>query len=207
VLKEIQQNETVVVDIGSDERTHYDCLLVDDEEASSLATCEYFGMFQVSVFWAQDAEACMDFFKKHTTDLILLDINLADTSGFDLCKRLRKITNVPIIFISARHSDDDKLLALSIGGDDFLQKPYSFSVLLAKVKVILMRYRQSNENHYDKTTLNLGRFILIEDEHRTSPDRPWAHPASCTMNTGSIPGVKRPGRGVDRPSPSSVPRS
>jgi len=120
---------------------HYDCLIVDDEVALSQSTCEYFNMFEVSSFWVADTESCLRFFQNHTADLILLDINLGDASGFDLCKRLRKTTNVPILFISARQSDDDMLLALSIGGDDYIQKPYSLSVLLAKVKVVLERYR------------------------------------------------------------------
>jgi len=120
---------------------NYDCLIVDDEVALSQSTCEYFNMFEVSAFWVADAESCMRFFQDNTADLILLDINLGDSSGFDLCKRLRETTNIPILFISARQSDDDMLLALSIGGDDYIQKPYSLSVLLAKVKVVLDRYR------------------------------------------------------------------
>lgn len=121
----------------------YDCLIVDDEEALSQSTCEYFNLFDVSAFWVADADGCLRFFKEHTADLILLDINLGGTSGFDLCKRLRTETNIPILFISARRSDDDMLLALSIGGDDYIQKPYSLAVLLAKVKAVLGRYRSS----------------------------------------------------------------
>jgi two-component system response regulator RegX3 len=119
----------------------YDCLVIDDEEALSQATCEYFGMFELSSFWVACAEDCLRFFEAHTADVILLDINLGDSSGFDLCKRLRQITAAPILFISARQSDDDMLRALSIGGDDYIRKPYSLSVLLAKVKVVLERYR------------------------------------------------------------------
>jgi two-component system response regulator RegX3 len=120
---------------------NYDCLVVDDEEALSKSTCEYFDLFGVSAFWVADADSCMRFFGEHTVDLILLDINLGTSSGFELCRRLREITAVPILFISARQSDDDMLLALSIGGDDYIQKPYSLSVLLAKVKAVLGRYR------------------------------------------------------------------
>ena len=120
---------------------NYDCLIVDDEEALSQSTCEYFNMFEVRACWVADAKGCLRFFDEHTTDLILLDINLGGTSGFDLCRHLREITSIPILFISARQSDDDMLLALSIGGDDYIQKPYSLSVLLAKVKAVLGRYR------------------------------------------------------------------
>jgi two-component system response regulator RegX3 len=119
----------------------YDCLIVDDEEVLSQSTCEYFNMFEVSTAWVGDAESCLRFLREHTVDLILLDINLGSSSGFDLCKQLREDTDIPILFISARQSDDDMLLALSIGGDDYIRKPYSLSVLLAKVKVVLGRYR------------------------------------------------------------------
>ena len=117
----------------------YECLLVDDEEALSQSTCEYFNMFGVRTFWAADEEACFDFLAENRTDVILLDINLGKTSGFRICERLRRTTDIPILFISARTSDDDVLLALNIGGDDYIRKPYSLSVLLAKVRAVLKR--------------------------------------------------------------------
>ncbi|MDR3037523.1 MAG: response regulator, partial [Coriobacteriales bacterium] len=117
----------------------YHCLIVDDEVALSESTCEYFTMFDVSTAWVASAAECLAFLKQHRVDLILLDINLGDTSGFELCKRLRRESDLPILFISARGSDDDILLALTLGGDDYIQKPYALSVLLAKVKAMLRR--------------------------------------------------------------------
>ncbi len=124
----------------------YNCLIVDDEEALSQSTCEYFNMFGVKTFWAADVSACFNFLKHNETDLILLDINLGNVSGFEICKKLRETTNIPILFISARTSDDDVLLALNIGGDDYIQKPYSLSILLAKVKTVLKRYKHDKSN-------------------------------------------------------------
>ena len=72
-----------------------------------------------------------------------MDINLSQDSGFELCKKIRQEYNLPILFISARQSDDDVLIALNIGGDDYIKKPYTLSVLLAKVKVILKRIEQT----------------------------------------------------------------
>ena len=72
--------------------------------------------------------------------MILLDINLSDGSGFDLCKHIRETSDTPILFVSARNTDDDKIIALNIGGDDYIEKPYSLGVLLAKVKVMLRRF-------------------------------------------------------------------
>lgn len=121
---------------------HYNCLIVDDEEELARMTAEYFRMFDVSTEYVCSAADCYEFFECNSADLILLDINLGDGSGFDVCKKIREDLQLPILFISARQSDDDVLVALSIGGDDYVKKPYSLSVLLAKVKVNLKRYEQ-----------------------------------------------------------------
>ena len=121
----------------------YDCLIIDDEKLLADSTAEYFNLFGVSAAVAYTASDCRKFFRENTAELLLLDINLGDSSGFELCKELREKTEIPILFISARTSDDDKIVALNIGGDDYVQKPYSLGVLLAKVKVVLKRYGQS----------------------------------------------------------------
>ncbi|MDR1778851.1 MAG: response regulator transcription factor [Clostridiales Family XIII bacterium] len=110
----------------------YDCLIVDDEQALSQSTSEYFNMFDVRAAWVDSADACRAFLKEN-------DVNLGGDSGFVLCKELRETTNIPILFISARGGDDDVLLALNIGGDDYITKPYSLNILLAKVKAVLKR--------------------------------------------------------------------
>ena len=122
---------------------HYNCLIVDDETELAKMTAEYFRMFDVSTEYVESAASFLGFFDEgNTADLVLLDINLGDGSGFDVCKKLREEMQLPILFISARQSDDDVLIALSIGGDDYIKKPYSLSVLLAKVKVNLKRIAQ-----------------------------------------------------------------
>lgn len=118
----------------------YKCLIVDDEIELAQSTSEYFNLFDVSTIYVTNYEDCIAFFKENSAEVILLDINLADTSGFNLCKKLREEIDVPILFISARTSDEDKLIALNIGGDDYITKPYTLSVLLAKVKAVLKRY-------------------------------------------------------------------
>ena len=121
---------------------NYNCLIVDDELELAKMTTEYFQMFDVSAAYVGSARECYEFLENNTAELILLDINLGDGSGFEVCKKLREEYQLPILFISARQSDDDVLIALSIGGDDYIKKPYSLSVLLAKVKVNLKRARQ-----------------------------------------------------------------
>ena len=121
---------------------HYNCLIVDDEKELANMTAEYFEMFEVSTKYVCSAAECYSFLDENDVDLILLDINLGDGSGFEVCKKVREKYMLPILFISARQSDDDILVALSIGGDDYIKKPYSLSVLLAKVKVNLKRVEQ-----------------------------------------------------------------
>ena len=145
----------------------YDCLIVDDEMALSESTCEYFNMFDVSTAWVSDTLACLDFFKENETDIILLDINLGNESGFDLCKHLRKTMDVPILFISARTSDDDMLLALNIGGDDYISKPYSLAVLLAKVKTVLKRYAKSEPQIFTSGSIRIdfdARKVYVDNK-------------------------------------------
>lgn len=118
---------------------YYNCLIVDDEKELAQATCEYFTMFHTSCAWVSSAAECERFLRENTIDVLLLDINMQGESGFELCRKLREKEDFPILFISARQSDDDILIALNIGGDDYIKKPYSLSVLLAKVNVILRR--------------------------------------------------------------------
>lgn len=118
---------------------HYNCLIVDDEADLAKMTCEYFELFDVSCACVADAAACKEFLGIHEVDVLLLDINLSEESGFALCKSLRETSDIPILFISARQSDEDILVALNIGGDDYIKKLYTLSILLAKVKAVLKR--------------------------------------------------------------------
>ncbi len=134
---------------------HYSVLVVDDEVELSEYTARYFNMSGVDTAYVLDAPSAMEFFKENTCSLVLLDINLGEDSGFELCRTIRQTMNIPIFFISARSAEDDMLLALSIGGDDYICKPYSLGVLLAKVKAELKRYEESTgrnneeENDFD----------------------------------------------------------
>lgn len=144
---------------------HYNCLIIDDETDLAEMTCEYFQMFGVSIAREDNAERGLAFLEQNEVDILLLDINLSAESGFDLCREIRKKWENPILFISARQRDDDVLMALNIGGDDYIKKPYSLSILLAKVKVILNRMerqkKQADEIMPQKE--EQGDFILRED--------------------------------------------
>ena len=117
-------------------------LMIDDDEVIAQTTAEYFNMFDVKTAYVTNYDDAVDFLEKNMVSLLLLDINLGDRSGFDLCKKVREDYDMPIFFISARTSDDDVLIALNIGGDDYIKKPYTLSILLAKVKSTLARYER-----------------------------------------------------------------
>lgn len=118
-------------------------LIIDDEKELAEYTARYFNMSGVSAEYVLDAASALDRLDKNSYSLILLDINLGSDSGFELCRTIRNTVSVPIFFISARSSEDDMLLALGIGGDDYICKPYSLGVLLAKVKAALKRCEAS----------------------------------------------------------------
>lgn len=124
----------------------YKVLIIDDDLVIAESTAEYFNLFDVKTAYVTSYDDAVDFLNSNTVSLLLMDINLGDKSGFDLCKKVREQYDMPILFISARTSDDDVLIALKIGGDDYIKKPYTLSVLLAKVQAILTRYEKAKED-------------------------------------------------------------
>lgn len=138
---------------------HYNCLIVDDEKELAQMTCEYFNLFDVASIWTDSVKGCEELLAEHTVEILLLDINLQEESGFALCKKIRETSDIPILFISARQSDEDILVALNIGGDDYIKKPFSLNILLAKVKAMLKRVNSSQNNMMQQ---NNGNFWLDE---------------------------------------------
>ena len=120
-------------------------LVIDDDEFIARSTAEYFNILGIKTAYVTSYDAAVEFLDAHEISLLLLDINLGEASGFDLCKRIREKYDMPILFISARTSEDDVLIALNIGGDDYIKKPFTLSVLSAKVKAILSRYEKAKE--------------------------------------------------------------
>lgn len=141
---------------------HTSVFIIDDEVELTEYTAKYFNLSGVDTQYAFDAETALKFLEENTCSLILLDINLGGSSGFDLCQKLRKEMDVPILFISARTSEDDMILALNIGGDDYICKPYSLGVLLAKVKAILKRY-ENRIYHLGNATIDLKSGLVSKD--------------------------------------------
>ncbi|MDO4876818.1 MAG: response regulator transcription factor [Oscillospiraceae bacterium] len=144
----------------------YDCLIIDDEKELANNTCEYFNMFDVKTAAVYSSAEANTFLASNEPSLVLLDINLSDGSGFELCKKIRQTMNIPILFVSARNTDDDKIIALNIGGDDYIEKPYSLGVLLAKVKVVLKRFAGTGTDSGKKTDFNDG-YLKTDSANKT----------------------------------------
>lgn len=108
-------------------------------------------------------------FQEFTPALVLLDIMLPDGEGYDLCKQIREVSNVPILFMSAKDEEIDKLLGLAIGGDDYITKPFSPKEVAYRVKAQLRRAGFSEEKAAPKS-LQVGPFELSANEKEVKKD-------------------------------------
>ena len=123
----IEQSHILIVDDDPDIRKVLEILLKE----------KYF------VSQAADGPSAIDYIRANPqTDLVVLDVMMPGMSGYDVCSELRKISNAPILFLTARTAEDDRITAYSSGGDDFLSKPFSPGELTAKVVSLLRRYRE-----------------------------------------------------------------
>lgn len=114
-------------------------LIIDDDEDLSFIISEMLESYGYSVTCAGNSEKAFELLSENSYHLILLDINLPDTTGFELCSELRRVSTVPVIFASARTSETDRITGFDIGGDDFLPKPYSMKELLSRVNALIRR--------------------------------------------------------------------
>lgn len=117
----------------------YSILIVDDDTDLHLVMADMLSGYGYKVTSAFSAEEAFEVLSKNTFHLILLDINLPDSDGFALCKELRQVSTVPVIFASARTSENDRISGYEIGGDDYLPKPYSMKEMLVHVQALLRR--------------------------------------------------------------------
>ncbi|HHV25688.1 MAG TPA: response regulator transcription factor [Tissierellia bacterium] len=125
----------------------YKILVVEDDEKILKLIKDRLERYGYDVAVVKDYSNIKGEFIKEEPHLVLLDINLPNYDGFFWCREIRSISKVPIIFISARFSDMDQVMAIENGGDDYIIKPFSFDLLLAKVKGIIRRtYGEYAEN-------------------------------------------------------------
>lgn len=114
-------------------------LIVDDDADLSAIVARFLVSEGFAVEQVASAEQAYEVLSARAFDLVLLDINLPGDSGFAACEALRRVSDVPIVFASARTSETDRIVGLDTGGDDYLSKPYSLRELLAHVNALLRR--------------------------------------------------------------------
>lgn len=143
----------------------YDCLIIEDEVPLAENTCKYLKLSGINAVAIFSVEEYYEFIREHSVRLILLDINLGDGCGYNLCKQIREQSQVPIIFISCQTEEDSILLGLNVGGDDFICKPYSLQILLAKVKVVLRRLSDGQDEEivtFGDCQVNITEEVIVK---------------------------------------------
>lgn len=115
-------------------------LVVEDEDILREVITDYLTEDGYQVLEAADGEKALELFQANSVDLVILDIVLPRVDGWSVCRRIRKNSGIPIIILTARSDEDDSLMGYELGADDYLIKPYSPRVLMAKVKRFLEKY-------------------------------------------------------------------
>lgn len=138
-------------------------LLVEDEDEIRQIEKDYLVRDGYRITEACTGKEALNFFELERYDLVVLDLNLPIVDGIEVCKRIRNSSGVPIIMVTARTKEVDELLGLNIGADDYLKKPFSPKVLMARVKALLKRPELTNGNGIMKCrdlTLNIEKRVV-----------------------------------------------
>lgn len=116
-------------------------LILEDEPSIAESLVFVLQAESFSTHWETLAHKAIEYIKANTVDLVVMDVGLPDITGFEACKQLRKFSEVPVIFLTARGAELDRVVGLEIGADDYVVKPFSPRELAARVKAILKRTR------------------------------------------------------------------
>ncbi|RXH22452.1 response regulator transcription factor [Bradyrhizobium zhanjiangense] len=144
-------------------------LIVDDEGHIREVIRVALKKAGMDVIEARDGKEALARFAADRPDLMVLDIGMPEFDGLDVCREVRKSSNVPILFLSARDEEIDRILGLEIGGDDYVTKPFSPRELVARVNVILRRLGPRNgEIKAGPTALAQGNLLIDPEQHLAS---------------------------------------
>ena len=139
-------------------------LIVDDEPEIRRFLRASFKLYHQEILEAANGAEALDKTYQEKPDLVILDLGLPDMDGVDVTQQIREISTVPIIILSVRSNENDKIEALDAGADDYLTKPFSMGELLARVRVVLRR----NEPQLSKTLLKSGDLTVDIPRHRVT---------------------------------------
>ncbi len=140
-------------------------LIVEDEKKMQKIIAEYMQRGGHTCFTADDGVDALMELKNNPMDLMILDIMMPHLDGFSVCKMAREMSSLPIIMLTARESEDDKLKGYDLGADDYMTKPFSPKVLLAKANALLRR-----SSVLPADTLNAGKISIISASHKVFLD-------------------------------------
>ncbi|CAH0119529.1 Sensory transduction protein regX3 [Paenibacillus sp. CECT 9249] len=139
----------------------YTVLVVDDDQSIVELLRDFLENDRFQVKTANDTAEALAVFQQHTIHCIVLDIMMPGQNGFELCRRIRAESSVPILFLSARSDDVDKIRGLTLGGDDYIVKTASPGEIVARVKAVLRRsgsQKETNRNVLDYGRLRINLF-------------------------------------------------
>lgn len=147
-------------------------LIADDNKQITSILEEYVKKEGFTSVVAFDGEDAVIKFEAEQPDLLLLDVMMPRKDGFEVCREIRKVSNVPIIMVTARGEDFEKIMGLEIGADDYIVKPFSPGEVIARIKAILRRITREEKNvqvfSYDNLKINLEDYTVIIDEQQIS---------------------------------------
>lgn len=142
-------------------------LIVDDNKQITSILEEYAKKEGYETIVAFDGEEAIELFEKEEPDIILLDVMMPKKDGFTVCREIREISNVPIIMITAKGEDYEKIMGLEMGADDYILKPFSPNEVMARIKAIMRRIiieeKESNIFTYDNLTISLDNYSVSID--------------------------------------------
>lgn len=146
-------------------------LIIEDDEAIAAIERDYLvlGGFEVEIAGTGGDGIAMG--RSGRFDLILLDLMLPGIDGFSVCRTLRETLDIPILMVTARQEDIDKIKGLGMGADDYITKPFSPNVLVARIKANLAQYdRLKNTEKQEKAQIQMGNILLQQDSRRVFVD-------------------------------------
>ena len=148
----------------------YRIMIVEDDKTIAITLKNFLESWNYEVDLVRDFHNVIDDFKSFEPELILLDITLPYMNGYYWCEEIRKLSKVPILFISSAHDNMNIVMAMSAGADDFIIKPFDMNVLIAKIQAILRRTYEFNTQlnilEYNGIRFNMGSFIVTYQDKK-----------------------------------------
>ena len=147
-------------------------LIVEDEESIAELEKDYLELSGFEVEIENDGSSGLDKAMKEDYDLLILDLMLPGTDGFEICKRVREVKNTPIIMVSAKKEDIDKIRGLGLGADDYITKPFSATYLKIRIKSLLHQRKELQEIYWKAWSEKLNNTQETTLEEKLTPSQP-----------------------------------